>query len=884
MNGWNVPLIRRTRSICSYHHSIGRRSNYEINKLLNQLFNENRKKNKNVNRNEEVVAKAMKLYNSIDEDRNHYTINTLCKILFHFKHKQRKHALFIWNDIMRVLHSGLSYSLLINVYSQCDMRKSLNIFESVPANALNIAIINSMMQAHITHHKNDCALRLYGDIHPSVAKDEFCHILALRACRNERYLHKGQHIHRDIGDNNIGIRLKTALIGFYGDLCRIHDARNVFHSVSDECKDIQLINAMMTAYISNNQSDNALRLYDEYNIINLQHHSKSHVLAIRACKQTQNYEKVSQIARNNCDHILIKNALIDFYGTLRDIDSALNVFHSVAINRRDIVSINSMMKAYICSDQHTAALDLYDACADTHQLDVISHVLCIKACIAMSKYDTAQCIHDSVYCEDKDVMRNPNYKSIVVDMYNKSGALDKALDAFDDAYECNNIIVFNAMMNALIDHNECDAALRVFDDITINKNDTCLMLAIKCCLRTGNASKGNEIINGIGVIDALNIHEFDIELINTVIAFHGECADITQSQQLFAVCLRHETIDVCTVAAMMNCFIQNEMYADALNIYFQYSDLSNDISHLLAIKACTKLNDYGKGQMIIDKMKKTNNISLQNALIDFYGKCDSLQSAIDLFNASIHKDTATVCSMMGVYCHHDMNLPCIDLFNALPTAQRDVVSYVIVFKAYTSGTYLYLGQQTHAELKQNMNGNGWMLRDVSLQISLIHFYGKCGMLQLCFDLFDEIKANESHKYCTQIGIWNAMIAASGRNGQMQNVNHIYETLRTETAMKPDKKTFIALLNACSHCGDVDKAHYLWNNHIDGEMRLNSHVMNAFIDCCSRNGYLNQMLEFAVKYKNHMDQIGWISLLSAAKTHNRTDIANKVYHQMESKLI
>ncbi len=42
-------------------------------------------------------------------------------------------------------------------------------------------------------------------------------------------------------------------------------------------------------------------------------------------------------------------------------------------------------------------------------------------------------------------------------------------------------------------------------------------------------------------------------------------------------------------------------------------------------------------------------------------------------------------------------------------------------------------------------------------------YGKYGMLKYCNEILNDIKMNETFKYYNEIGIWNAIIQAHGRN-------------------------------------------------------------------------------------------------------------------------
>ncbi len=77
---------------------------------------------------------------------------------------------------------------------------------------------------------------------------------------------------------------------------------------------------------------------------------------------------------------------------------------------------------------------------------------------------------------------------------------------------------------------------------------------------------------------------------------------------------------------------------------------------------------------------------------------------------------------MEAYCDKNMNIQ-----NEInKNLNADIVCYVILLKPYANNTYL----------KRNINGNKWMLNDISTQISFINVYGKCAMLNICFNCFN----------------------------------------------------------------------------------------------------------------------------------------------------
>ncbi len=80
-------------------------------------------------------------------------------------------------------------------------------------------------------------------------------------------------------------------------------------------------------------------------------------------------------------------------------------------------------------------------------------------------------------------------------------------------------------------------------------------------------------------------------------------------------------------------------------------------------------------------------------------------------------------------------------------------------------------------------------------ISLINFYGKCGVIGKCEEIFEYIRKYEFDTFVSETSIWNAMIHAYGRNGNIENVKDLYNEMINENGIMSDCQTYIMLLNA-----------------------------------------------------------------------------------------
>eukprot|EP01084_Bolivina_argentea_P118169 209721_1 len=115
---------------------------------------------------------------------------------------------------------------------------------------------------------------------------------------------------------------------------------------------------MMNAYNNNEEYNKTILLYEKYHG---EHDDTSNVLFIKACSNIGDYDKgkefiKSQIKDINNHSTEFINTLIDFYGNTGDINNALNIFHNMPQNKKDIVSIGAMMNAYNNNEEYNKTI------------------------------------------------------------------------------------------------------------------------------------------------------------------------------------------------------------------------------------------------------------------------------------------------------------------------------------------------------------------------------------------------------------------------------------------------------------------------------------------------------------------------------------------------
>eukprot|EP01083_Nonionella_stella_P003951 11357_1 len=574
--------------------------------------------------------------------------------------------------------------------------------------------------------------------------------------------------------------------------------------------------------------------------------------------------------------------LINVYGKC-SLENTLLIFNSIHADKKNIVTLCAMMNAYIHHNFHREALQLYDSIQI--QRDDICHMIAIKTCIHINDLKKGKQIAKEVLQHNKSV--NLQLKTTMITLYGHCGdiaAVYKILNTI--AMNTRDVVMYNAMLTALIDNDLFTDALALYDKMNVKPNDVTHTLVIKACTKSDHYEK------------AIDIHRqythqnTSIRLKTALIDMYGHKGDLDTAWEIFSSIQNANSI-VC-ISAMMSALIHNEEHKKALELYKNIkSNIHKDETcHILALKACVNSEDYAFGKEIIGHLGKTS-LKMKNTLIHFYANSLDIDHAVDVFR-SISNDKVDIVSigaMMDAYCKSDMYTQCIELFKNVNVVYRhlkpDVICFVIVFTSCIHGNEFIFGKQTHDSLKKDRKSH-WLLRKSEIQASLILMYGTFGAIDVCEQIFEEIKQTQYNKYKNEIGIWNAMLTAYSRNGNIQQIKRLYDMLlQEEFNLIPDRKTYIALLNAYGHCGHVNAAKHIWKHDIKCmDVKYDAFVVSSLTDCLSRKGCLQEAKQLIGKYEdyhqdrdsNYHNESMWISLLNGCRIHGNRVLAKDVYEE------
>ncbi|KAK9129792.1 hypothetical protein Sjap_010279 [Stephania japonica] len=231
------------------------------------------------------------------------------------------------------------------------------IFDSLPNP--NSYFWNTMIRAYAsTSDDPDTAFNLYLSMHINAAKpDKFTYPFLLKSCTRTRRIKEGKQLHAMI--HKAGLQsdrfIQNSLIHLYSSCGDSSSAAQVFGKMSDP--DVVSWTSIIDGYVDDKKPVMALQLFQQMQEHGTEPNEATLVSALKACADTGALsvgQEVHGIARLcKLDSMAnVSTALLDMYAKCGCIDSARDVFHSIA--KKDAFAWTAMISGLashgLCKD------------------------------------------------------------------------------------------------------------------------------------------------------------------------------------------------------------------------------------------------------------------------------------------------------------------------------------------------------------------------------------------------------------------------------------------------------------------------------------------------------------------------------------------------------
>ncbi|KZV29380.1 pentatricopeptide repeat-containing protein [Dorcoceras hygrometricum] len=559
--------------------------------------------------------------------------------------------------------------------------------------------------------------------------------------------------------------------------------------------------------------------------------------------------------------VFVGSALVKFYSENDALDLARGLFDKLPV--RDIVLWNMMLNGYLkYNDLMHNVIGLFeDMRKGEVKPDPVTYACVLTMCGSKSVTQSGAQIHSLVIRCGLE-MEAPVANSLV-SMYAKCRCLFEARKVFDSVIQ-HDLVTWNGMIGGYVQNGFVDDALVLFRKMVYSvvepdsRTFATLLPSVSelGCLKLGKEMHCHIIRYGLLL---------DLFLKNALIDMYFKCKDVDKACKIFD---QSSAVDIVICSAMISGFVLNGMNIDALKVFrwLLCQQLKpNAITLASVLPACAGLAGLKLGQELHGSIIRKGlevRCYVGSAITDMYAKCGRLDLGHLVFNRMNERDSICWNSIITSCSQNGKPEIAIDLFRlmGIEGAKYEPVSISAALSACSNLSALHYGKQIH----------GFMIRssfnfDIFADSALIDMYAKCGNLYLAHHVFDTMESKNEVS-------WNSIIAAYGNHGHLKQCLALFHRMEDE-GFQPDHVTFLAILSAFSHSGEVEIGKQYFNI-MTQDYGISPRIEHyaCLIDMFGRHGHLEEALEVIKGMPFTPDAGIWGTLLGASRVHGNLQLA------------
>ncbi|KAL3730387.1 hypothetical protein ACJRO7_027408 [Eucalyptus globulus] len=319
------------------------------------------------------------------------------------------------------------------------------------------------------------------------------------------------------------------------------------------------------------------------------------------------------------------------------------------------------------------------------------------------------------------------------------------------------------------------------------------------------------------------------------------------SRVAFRVFEQLKSPDVFPFNAIIRVFAEEGLFPEAWSLFraLKRRRLSpNDFTFSFLLKACFRCASVSQVDQIHTHVLKAGFCEdpvVCNGLLSVYAKSvKDVVSARKLFDESPQRNSVSWSSLISGYAQSGRAEDALRLFVDIVPENLRLEDEILVSVSSACSTI----QVAHLE-RWVFNILSKFVEDVnlddikrdSINIVLIHSYGKLARIDKCRERFNEITNHGVGRLLP----WNLMITAFVQNGCPMEALHIFHQMIEDSNRKPNEVTMVSVLSASSQVGDLDLGkwvhNYVRSEGSKGILQSNKVLATALIDMYCKCGRL-----------------------------------------------
>ncbi|KAK4749340.1 hypothetical protein SAY87_026789 [Trapa incisa] len=581
---------------------------------------------------------------------------------------------------------------ILNMYGKCgSLEDSRKVFDEMPYR--NVVSWTALIAGYSQNGKDAHALELYLEMLKSgVEPDDFTFGSAVKACSGLRDFNLGRQLHTHVLRSTFGSGLiaQNALIAMYTKFDRVDLAWDVFSHIG--VKDLISWGSVIAGFSQLGHELEGLRHFKEMMDQGVfQPNEFIFGSTFSACSSLLEPEYGKQVHGLCIKFGFNKNnfsgsSLCDMYAKSGFMHSALAAF--CQIEKPDLVSWNVIIAGLANHGNCDQALSFF---IEMWHLNVIPdettarYLLC--GFTTPSTLNQGKQIHS--YIVKMGFHKDVQVGNILLTMYAKSSNLQDAFNAFEEVTDNKNLVSWNAILCACMQHNEPMEVFRLFKLFLLSDMDPdyiTLTTVIGAYAELASLEMATQIhcyTFKLGLVQ-------DVSVSNGLIDMYTKCGSLEIARCLFDDI---EVPDVFSWSTLIVGYAQFGFAQEALRIYSRMRSSGvkpDEVTFVGVLTACSHVGLVDEGWELYRTMEKEHGIvptKEHNAcMIDLLSRAGCLQEARDFIQKLVHAPGIVVWKTLLAACktYKDLDIGKWVAESILQLDPTNSAALVLLCRIYTS--------------------------------------------------------------------------------------------------------------------------------------------------------------------------------------------------------
>nr|GLL44004.1 pentatricopeptide repeat-containing protein At5g39680 [Ipomoea trifida] len=453
----------------------------------------------------------------------------------------------------------------------------------------------------------------------------------------------------------------------------------------------------------------------------------------------------------------------------------------------------------------------------------------------------------------------------LISLYSRCGQLPVARHLFDRLPE-RNIVSWSAIMAGYFRSGFVDDVLELFKDMiavgSLRPNEYVLSTVLSACSSSGLCDEGRQC-HGYVVKSGLLSHQY---VKNGLVSIYSISSDVEGAMRVL-----DSGSDNVTYNSFINGLLDGEYVSEALGILKRMvgDGLTWDnVTYVNAFGVCARLKNLNFGLQVHGKLLKSSvefDFFIGSAIMDMYGKCGEIFSARKIFDSLQTRNVVSWTTLMAAYLQSECFEEALKMFPQMDTngVLPNEYTFAVLLNACASLAALGYGNSLHARVEKTGYKDHGIVGN-----ALINMYSKCGLIEAARTLFLNMVYRDTVT-------WNLIISGLSHHGFGEGAINMFKSMLASKE-QPNYVTFIGVLSACGHSGQVDKGFY-YLNHLMREMNIKPGLEHytCVVGLLGKAGRLNEAENFMRSTSITWDVVAWRTLLNACHVHRNYDLGKRV---------